>query len=149
MRGTVEILAQSDPRANRFIHDLLSSKIEQLRAAGVIFFGDIRFDIAEYVAMLSIQGYDVGIATLALKDELGIYGPHIISLWIQPEARQSDNRYAVEMIRLLVETSLEKYQQVPSFLPVTESEYRAAMAAKKDGVRIHIKEGTHIYVPGL
>ena len=132
----IDLLQPTDSRVRRFLDAFFEGTFPQLMIVGATLFGGDRIFDVDVVAMLVVNGIDIGIATLAPMDEIGEGKPSILALWIDSEAKSMPNyrNLSLSLFRSLVEESVKRYGTVPRFAPATQTELQVAQWAQEEGI---------------
>lgn len=121
----IELLARSDARVGRLLE-----RVPPL-SRGLLFAGDRWSPVEVVVVAHSGEGADVGLATLAPRDEAGQARPTIIGLWVDPVARRSG--IATALLAALAAESQRRYRATAHVQAVTADGERAIAAAGAAG----------------
>jgi GNAT superfamily N-acetyltransferase len=130
----IELLARSDERVGRLL-----ARVPAL-SRGLLFGGD-RWSPVEVVAIAhNDAGDDVGIATLAPRDEGGNPRPTIIGLWVDPAARR--HGIGAALLVALAAESHRRYRAAAHVQAVTADGHRAIVAAQAAGAHLIAVDAT-------
>jgi ribosomal protein S18 acetylase RimI-like enzyme len=135
----VVVLAPTDERVRRLLDTV------QALSRAILFAWD-RWSPVEVVAIVQVEGQDVGLSSLAPHGEMRQPGPHIIGLWVNPEYR-----HLGVALTLLEELSLEsqrRYGVAPRVAAVTRGGLAVVLVAQDAGVALEVQNAvTGIELP--